>query len=94
MLLHIVDVSFFDNYYCIDSIEVVIKELKDFSYSLYQKERWLVLNKIDVLSTDVVECIFNRMKNVLNLNCPIFIVSGYHGYGVKMLCKKIDLYLN
>ena len=51
LLLHIVDLAPFDE--AVDPVKeakAIVKELKKYDESLYDKPRWLVLNKLDVVS--------------------------------------------
>jgi GTP-binding protein len=53
LLLHIVDLApFDDNVDPVKDAKALIKELRKYDESLYDKPRWLVLNKLDVLSED------------------------------------------
>jgi GTP-binding protein len=53
LLLHIVDLApFDDNVDPVKDAKAMIKELRKYDESLYDKPRWLVLNKLDVLSED------------------------------------------
>ncbi|HWV62171.1 MAG TPA: GTPase ObgE [Oxalicibacterium sp.] len=49
LLLHIVDLAPFDNVDPVKEAKAIVKELKKYDESLYDKPRWLVLNKLDMV---------------------------------------------
>ncbi len=52
LLLHMVDLAPFDEHDVALDIELIIKELQKYNADLAQKERWLVFNKVDLLSEE------------------------------------------
>jgi GTP-binding protein len=53
LLLHIVDLAPFDaNIDPVKEAKAIVKELKKYDESLYEKPRWLVLNKLDMIPED------------------------------------------
>jgi GTP-binding protein len=53
LLLHIVDLAPFDNVDPVKEAKAIVKELKKYDDSLFDKPRWLVLNKLDMVPEDV-----------------------------------------
>jgi GTP-binding protein len=49
LLLHIVDLAPFDNVDPVKEAKAIVKELKKYDESLFDKPRWLVLNKLDMV---------------------------------------------
>lgn len=49
LLLHIVDLAPFDNVDPVKEAKAIVKELKKYDESLFEKPRWLVLNKLDMV---------------------------------------------
>ena len=49
LLLHIVDLAPFDTVDPVKEAKAIVKELKKYDQSLFDKPRWLVLNKLDVV---------------------------------------------
>ena len=49
LLLHIVDLAPFDGVDPVKEAKAIIKELKKYDDALYEKPRWLVLNKLDMV---------------------------------------------
>ena len=88
LLLHIIDIAPFDE--AIDPSKEaisIINELKNYSESLFNKHRWLVLNKIDLTSNldDIKEELVSKMK----WNNKIFCISAINGQGCKELVYEI-----
>ncbi|MBS0307992.1 MAG: 50S ribosome-binding GTPase, partial [Proteobacteria bacterium] len=52
LLLHIVDLAPFDDTDPVKEAKAIVKELKKYDETLYDKPRWLVLNKLDVVPED------------------------------------------
>ena len=88
LLLHIVDVSGFQGD-PVEEIETIEKELKKFSDELSQRERWLVLNKIDLLSESEYAEKCDEVVARLNWKGPVFRISALNKQGTKELCYKL-----
>jgi GTP-binding protein len=90
LLLHLVDIAPPDP----DADPVVdarsiAAELKKFSADLAKKERWLVLNKLDLLPADEAE---KRCKDIvrrLRWKGPVYRISGLARQGTDNLCQVI-----
>lgn len=52
VLLHLVDANPVDGSDPVTNAQVIEKELKEYAHDLYEKPRWLVLNKVDLLDAD------------------------------------------
>jgi GTPase len=94
LLLHIVDLAPFDD--TVDPVKdakALIKELRKYDESLYEKPRWLVLNKLDVLSPE------ERKKKVKDFvkrfawKGPVFEISALNHEGCQDLVAEIYSYL-
>ena len=64
-------------------------ELLKFSPTMAQGERWLVLNKLDLLPEDEVEERCQAVIDQLNWQGPVFRISGLTSNGTKDLCATI-----
>ncbi len=90
LLLHLVDVAPLDE--SIDPVreaKAIVKELKKYDGSLYQKPRWLVLNKTDMLPADEREKICRKLIRGLGWKGKSFIISALTGEGCKELTYAI-----
>ena len=68
-------------------------ELKKYDESLYQKPRWLVINKIDMLPDESEKEVCTRFINDLGWSGKIFVISALTGKGCKQLIYAIMEYL-
>ena len=94
LLLHIVDIApMGDNSDPIDDAKSIMLELKKYDELLYQKPRWLVINKVDMLSDDNEKEICTEFIHNLGWNGKSFIISALSGKGCKQLIYAIMDYL-
>lgn len=94
LLFHVVDVSPLDGTDPVESVKVITEELGKYSEELLEKERWLVLNKIDLLPSDEVEKHCQAIVKKLKWKGPVFIVSGIAKEGLEPLAKAAMQYLD
>ena len=88
LLLHILDIAPYDE--SIDpalEAKAIIKELNNYSEEMIKKERWLVLNKIDL--TNNIDIIKKNIIKKLNWTGKIFCISAINGKGCKELKYEI-----
>ncbi|MDH3947477.1 MAG: GTPase ObgE [Gammaproteobacteria bacterium] len=94
LLLHLVDAAPFDE--SVDPVEevrVIETEMKHFDPELMEYERWLVLNKIDLLPEDEREAKCNDIRERLNWQGPVFMISAINKQGTQQLCYRIMEYI-
>lgn len=89
LLLHVVDLAPLDETDPVYSIRTIEEELVKFSPTLAEQERWLVLNKCDLLLPEEVEEKKQRIIADLDWEGPVFIISAATGEGTRELCYKI-----
>lgn len=71
----------------------IVAELKKFAADLATKERWLVINKIDLMEPKEAE---KRAKDIvrrLRFKGPVFLISGATGEGTEALKAAVMSYL-
>lgn len=97
VLLHLVDVSSLDPE--VDTIEksvtdakAIVKELQKYSQALYEKPRWLVLNKLDML--DNPEQVKKDFCAQFGWTGPVFAISALNGEGTQELIWALQDYLD
>lgn len=90
LLLHIVDVSSSDPVGDVQKLEV---ELLKFSSELASRERWLALNKIDLLSAGERDSHCRKIIAELDWQQPVFSISAIQGNGCQKLTFRIMEYL-
>lgn len=90
LLLHLVDVAPIDeNEDPVDSVHIIEKELQKFSEELEQRERWLILNKLDLLPADKQQAHCDDIVKRLNWKGKVFMISAATGLNTEKLTKKI-----
>ena len=92
LLLHLVDIAPFDD--SVDPVHearAIVEELRKYDEELYNKPRWLVLNKVDML-TDAEECVRKFVKE-FGWEGRVFAISALSGLGTKELTYAIMEYL-
>ncbi|ACT49762.1 MULTISPECIES: Obg family GTPase CgtA [Methylovorus] len=88
LLLHLVDIAPFDE--SVDPVKearAIVEELRKYDESLYQKPRWLVLNKVDMLS-DSAEVVAAFVRDY-GWEGRVFAISALAGIGCKELTYAI-----
>ena len=93
LLLHIVDVAPFDGSSPAEAARVIVNELAAFSPTLYERERWLVLNKIDLLPKDEREQCCQAIIDELDWKGPVYSVAAIKREGVEPICGDIMSYI-
>lgn len=90
LLLHLVDIAPPDPYADpVKDARAIAAELKKFSPELATRERWLVLNKLDLMPSAEAE---KRCKDIvrrLRWKGPVFRISGATRTGTKELCQAV-----
>jgi GTP-binding protein len=89
LLLHLVDMMPYDGPTAGENAEVIEQELEKFSPTMAAGERWLVLNKVDLLPQDEVDARCQEVIEHLNWQGPVFRMSGLASQGTKDLCAAI-----
>jgi GTP-binding protein len=95
LLLHIVDIAPFDE--AIDPVaeaRAIIEELRKYDEALYNKPRWLVLNKIDMLPADKRDDTRVAFLREFGWDAPSFCISALSGEGCQALTYAIMDYLD
>jgi GTP-binding protein len=95
VLLHLVDVAPFDeNVDIVDDAKAIVNELRKYDEALYQKPRWLVLNKIDMLQPEERQKVIKDFLKRFKWDGPVFEISALNGEGCDRLCYAIQDYLD
>ncbi len=93
LLLHLVDVAPLDQSDPVDAVNTISHELEKFSPELAQRNRWLVLNKVDLLDEDEREQICADIVKKLNWQGPVFQTAALTKDGTQTLMYKIMEYI-
>jgi GTP-binding protein len=90
LLLHIVDVAPFDE--GVDPVaqaKAIVTELKKYDAGLYNKPRWVVLNKLDMVPTEKREAVVKDFVKRFKYKGPVFEISALTREGCEPLIKSI-----
>lgn len=85
LLLHIVDVAPIDQSDPVENVQAIARELEKFSAALAEQERWLVLNKQDLVLDEEREEICQDIVERLEWDGPVFQISAATGEGCQDL---------
>jgi len=89
LLLHVVDIAPMDEIDPVESVHVIEKELEKYSDTLAGKERWLVLNKTDLLLEEEANELCDQIVERLNWTGPVFAISAVNRVGTDDLVKEV-----
>ncbi|MAR89513.1 MAG: GTPase ObgE [Pseudomonadales bacterium] len=89
LLLHVVDIAPWDQTDPVDSVDAIAGELQLFSPALADRERWLVLNKIDLLPEAEAAERCQAIVDALEWEGPVFRISAVNGLGTDELVYAI-----
>ena len=86
LLLHLVDIAPLDPQTTpADAVKAIAAELAKYSPELAEKPRWLVINKIDLLSEEELAKAREALLEQLDWTGPVFEVSAVTGAGTEAL---------
>jgi len=90
LLLHLIDIAPPDPQTDpVEGARAITRELKKFSPELAKKDRWLVINKIDLLTPERCERRCREIVRRLRFKGRVFRISGATGQGTRRLCQAI-----
>jgi len=90
LLLHLVDAQPIDPEQApVHAVRVIEEELRKFSDELWGRERWLVINKLDLLPEDERDAWCRKLVAELGWTGRWFGVSAISGEGVRPLCEQV-----
>ena len=94
LLLHLVDASpYSDSSDPVGDVTVVTTELAQYSPELAQRERWLVLNKLDLVPPAERAARIHTITAALNWNGPVYGIAAHTGEGTDSLMQAVMAWL-
>ncbi len=94
LLLHIVDISpFGGSGDPVEDVRKIEQELEKFSDQLAGQERWLVLNKLDLLDDEAAAARCDEIIEGLEWAGPVFRISAMQKQGTRELSYRIMEYI-
>lgn len=93
LLLHLVDIAPFDEAVNpVHEAKAIVEELKKYDQALYEKPRWLILNKIDMLENS--KAVAEKFVKDYGWTGPVFAISAMTGVGCKELTYAIMAHID
>ena len=90
LLLHLVDMAPFDD--AIDPVaqaKAIVQELKKYDQTLYEKPRWLVLNKLDMVPAEERAARVADFVKRMKFKGPVFQISALTREGTQELMLQV-----
>ncbi len=93
ILLHLVDMAPYDGSEPADAAVAIVRELERFSPTLAARERWLVLNKSDLLDAETFAERRQAVLAALDWTGRVYEISAINSGGTAALCGEMMVYL-
>ncbi len=93
LLLHVIDIASWETHAIATQAKQIVHEVNKFGGDLAQRERWLVLNKIDLLSDDDLQQRRDELLQALAWEGAVFVISAVTGEGTAELVQQLMQYL-
>ena len=95
LLLHVVDIAPSDpDADPVAGARAIVKELKAYDRSLFEKPRWLVLNKIDLVPEEERDARVKAFVRRYRSSAPVYAVAAISGTGTRELTFAIQVWLD
>ncbi|MCU8502887.1 Obg family GTPase CgtA [Vibrio vulnificus] len=89
VLLHMIDIFPIDQSDPVQNALTILDELERYSEKLANKPRWLVFNKVDLVSEEQADEIIQEVIDALGWEEQYFKISAVNRQGTKELCYKL-----
>ncbi|NDP42075.1 MAG: GTPase ObgE [Aromatoleum sp.] len=95
LLLHVVDIAPFDpEAEPVRDARAIVDELKRYDEALYDKPRWLVLNKLDLVPGEEREKRVKQFVKAYRWKGPVFAIAAVNGDGCREMTFRIQDWLD
>ncbi|MBD8164712.1 Obg family GTPase CgtA [Erwinia persicina] len=94
VLLHTIDLAPIDESDPIENARIILGELEKYSDKLFQKPRWLVFNKVDLLDQEEAEARAKAIADALGWTEKYYLISAANRSGVNALCWDLMSFIN
>ncbi|KGD78468.1 GTPase CgtA [Tatumella morbirosei] len=94
VLLHLIDLAPIDESDPVENAKIILAELEKYSDKLYQKPRWLVFNKTDLLDKQEAESRAKAVADALGWDDKYYLISAASRDGVNALCWDVMSFIN
>ncbi|WPC74469.1 Obg family GTPase CgtA [Vibrio porteresiae] len=89
VLLHMIDIMPVDQSDPAQNALTILDELEQYSEKLANKPRWLVFNKVDLMSEEDAQEVIQDVLDALGWEDDYFTISAINRQGTKDLCMKL-----
>ena len=86
VLLHLIDIAPIDESDPVENARIILGELEKYSDKLFNKPRWLVFNKIDVIGEEEAQARAKAIAEALGWEEKYYLISAASRQGVQDLC--------
>ncbi|WP_455819123.1 Obg family GTPase CgtA [Pseudomonas cerasi] len=86
VLLHTIDLAPIDESDPVENARIILAELEKYSDKLFQKPRWLVFNKADLLDEEEAASRARAIAEALGWTEKYYVISAANRSGVNALC--------
>ncbi len=94
VLLHLIDLAPMDESDPVENARIILAELQKYSEKLYQKPRWLVFNKADLLDSAEADARAKAIAEALGWTEKYYVISAASRTGVTALCWDVMSFIN
>lgn len=94
VLLHLIDIDPIDESDPVENARIILGELEKYSEKLFNKPRWLVFNKIDLVGEEEAQSRAKAVAEALGWEDKYYLISAASQTGVKELCWDVMSFIN
>jgi len=94
VLLHLIDIAPIDESDPVENARIILGELEKYSDKLFNKPRWLVFNKIDVIGEEEAQARAKAIADALGWEEKYYLISAASRQGVQDLCWDVMSFIN
>ena len=94
VLLHLIDIAPIDESDPVDNARIILGEVEKYSDKLFNKPRWLVFNKIDVIGEEEAQARAKAIAEALGWEEKYYLISAASRQGVQDLCWDVMSFIN
>lgn len=94
VLLHLIDIAPIDESDPVENARIILGELEKYSDKLFNKPRWLVFNKIDVIGEEEAQTRAKAIAEALGWEEKYYLISAASRQGVQDLCWDVMSFIN
>ncbi len=94
VLLHLIDIAPIDESDPVENARIILGELEKYSDKLFNKPRWLVFNKVDLISEEEAQARAKTIADALGWEGKYYLISAASRQGVQDFCWDVMSFIN